>query len=163
VLLGSGHEQASARLTSRISANSDSSRMCRPSDTIPSSAAANSALTTIGWQSVLAAFSMRHQVDRGTDHGEIEPVGGADIAVMNRADMQRDNNVEGRLAVQCGVISKTADRRNRVPSRGEGVIRDRGDGTWLGDRKSAPRRLGFGRSCPTAANAQADSQPRPSE
>jgi len=59
---------------------------------------------------------------------------------MNRADMQRDNNVEGRLAVQCGVISKTADRRNRVPSRGEGVIRDRGDGTWLGDRKSAPRR-----------------------
>jgi hypothetical protein len=59
---------------------------------------------------------------------------------MNRADMQRDNNVEGRLAVQCGVISKTADRRNRVPSRGEGVIRDRGDGTWLGDRKSPPRR-----------------------
>ena len=39
-----------------------------------------------------------HQINRGADHGEIEAVGGADITVMGGADMQRDNDVERRLA-----------------------------------------------------------------
>src|SRR3546814_4484934 len=38
------------------------------------------------------------QVHRRADHGEVEAVGGADVAVHGVADMQRDAEAEGGLA-----------------------------------------------------------------
>jgi len=40
-------------------------------------------------------FDPADQIDGGTDHGEIEPVGGADIAVDRRADVKRDTISSG--------------------------------------------------------------------
>src|SRR5205823_2180951 len=43
------------------------------------------------------------QIDVGTDHGEIEPVVGADIAVGNRSVMQRDADPQLRPAAVAAV------------------------------------------------------------
>jgi hypothetical protein len=77
-----------------------------------------------------------HQIDRGPDYGEIEPVGSADIAVMDRADMQRDDNVQRGLVVHLGVARKTGDRGDRVTGRGNGGLCDRSHRVGLGDRKN---------------------------
>ena len=76
-----------------------------------------------------------HQIDRGADDREIEPVGSADIAVMDRADMQCDDNVQLGLVVHLGVARKTSDRGDRITGRGNGGLRDRGHCVGLGDRK----------------------------
>ena len=43
-------------------------------------------------------FDPADQIDGGADHGEIKPVGGADIAVDRRADVKRYDDLERRLA-----------------------------------------------------------------
>jgi hypothetical protein len=42
-------------------------------------------------------FDPADQIDGGTDYGEIEPVGGTDIAVDRRADVKRDNDLKRRF------------------------------------------------------------------
>src|SRR5579862_6776267 len=45
-------------------------------------------------------FDPADEIDGGTDHGEIQPVGGADIAVDRRADMKGDDDLERRFVDQ---------------------------------------------------------------
>jgi hypothetical protein len=82
-----------------------------------------------------------HQIDRGPDHGEIEPVGGADIAVMDRADMQRDDDVERRLAVHRRVIGKAGDGDDRLARCGDGGLRDRFNRVGAGNRKDGEQAI----------------------
>jgi hypothetical protein len=82
-----------------------------------------------------------HQIDRGADHREIEPVGGADIAVMDGADMQRDDDVERRLAVHCREIVKAGDGGDRVARCGDRDCRDRCNGIVRGDRKNGKQAI----------------------
>src|SRR3546814_3530020 len=49
------------------------------------------------------------QVHRRADHGEVEAVGGADVAVHGVSDMQRDAEAEGGLAG--GLAPGRADRK----------------------------------------------------
>jgi hypothetical protein len=56
------------------------------------------------------------QIDRRTDHREIEAVRGADIAVDDRAVVQRDGDPERRLAVW---RRPRGERGQRLPRSGE--------------------------------------------
>ena len=67
-----------------------------------------------------------HQIDRGADDRKMEPISSADIAVMDRPDMQCDDNVQRRLAVHFGVARKTGDLGDRITRRGNGGLCDRG-------------------------------------
>ena len=44
-------------------------------------------------------FEAADQIDGGADRGEVEPVGRADIAPQDLAEMQRDAEGQGRLAL----------------------------------------------------------------
>ena len=66
-------------------------------------------------------FNTAHQIDRGADDREIEPIGSADIAVMDRADMQGYDNIERRLALHLGAARKTGDRGDRITGRGNRI------------------------------------------
>jgi len=82
-----------------------------------------------------------HQIDCGADDREIEPIGSADIAVMDRADMQGYDNIERRLALHLGVARKTGDRGDRIMGRSDGGSSDRRDGVGLGDRKDREKTI----------------------
>src|SRR6266478_6485166 len=61
------------------------------------------------------------QVYIGADHGEIEPVAGADIAVGHRAVMQRDPGVERRRAGSLAPVA-LRQRRQALPRRGKRAL-----------------------------------------
>jgi hypothetical protein len=82
-----------------------------------------------------------HQIDRGPDYGEIEPVGGADIAVMDCADMQRDDDVERRLAAHRRVIGKAGDGGDRLARCGDGGFRDHCNRVGPVDRKDGEQAI----------------------
>src|SRR5216683_1030811 len=60
------------------------------------------------------------QVHIGADHGEIEPVAGADIAVGHRAVMQRDPSLEQRCAGPLAPVA-LGQGREALPRRGQRV------------------------------------------
>ena len=72
---------------------------------------------------------------------EIEPVGGADIAVMDRADMQRDDDVERRLAANRWVIGKAGDGGDRLARCGDGGFRDHCNRVGPADRKDGEQAI----------------------
>src|SRR6516165_1634026 len=76
-----------------------------------------------------------YQIDGGANDREIEPIGGADIAVMDRADVQCDDNVEPRLALHRGVIGEAGDIGDCFASRSYGGSSNRRDRVGLRDRK----------------------------
>jgi hypothetical protein len=55
-------------------------------------------------------------VDRRADHGEIEPRRGADISVADFAQMQRETEMDLRLAAGATLAVARPDSRDGVPS-----------------------------------------------
>jgi hypothetical protein len=75
------------------------------------------------------------QIDRRPDHGEIETVGSADIAVYDRAGMQRDDDVQRRFARHGGILAEPVHRRERLQGCIERVARGLGGGARRFDRE----------------------------
>ena len=66
------------------------------------------------------ALQAADQIDGGTDRGEIEPVGRADIAPQHLAEMQRDAEGQGRLALP---PARLVEMRHSGPRSGDGAQR----------------------------------------
>ena len=75
------------------------------------------------------------QIDRGPDDGEVEPVGCTDVAIDRRADMQRHDDVQRRLAQRSKLVAEFAHCRERLDSPLEGVARGFGGGARRFDRE----------------------------
>ena len=97
------------------------------------------------------------QIDRGSDDGEIETVGGADISIDRRTGMQRDDDVQWRLAHRGKLVAEPAHRRERLDCRVERVARGLGGGAQRFDGKiaSRPSPMGFRISPPWSRMALA--------
>src|SRR5580704_11155135 len=76
------------------------------------------------------------EIDGRADHGEIEPVGGADIAVDGRADVKGDDDLERRLVHQRRIVYEPTRGLDRLHRRVERAARGSGGLVGMLDRKN---------------------------
>ena len=79
------------------------------------------------------------EIDGRADHGEIKPVGGADVAIDRRADVKGDDDLERRLVHQRRIVDEPTRGRDGLHRGIERAARGRGSLVGMLDRKNCQR------------------------